>query len=139
MLVEGLAEKYGLPVLAHKTGVSLDTLTIISCNGKNKIPYYHLLCKAFNIPCFTLFDFDNKKEDADENKKIIDWGCKNNTYSFKTSFESLLGISKNADHKCSKVLISIDQIQKDSIPKDISDALKQIAAWSAKTQGTGNG
>lgn len=140
MRVKGPAEKYGLPVFAHKAAVSFETLTIISCNGKNKIPYYLLLCKSFNIPYFIVFDLDDEKKDASENKRIIDCGGKENIYLFKNSFEDLLGIAKDTDHKCSKVLTLIDQIQiqKDNIPKEILDALEQIADWSAKTQGTGN-
>ena len=45
-----------------KLDLELGELTIISCNGTAKIPYYQLLCRAFEIPFFTLFDLDGSPE-----------------------------------------------------------------------------
>src|SRR5258708_5023000 len=99
LLVEGPAEKYGIPVLAEKLGKDIGQVTILACNGKTKIPDYQLLCCAFGIPFFTVYDLDGKPATDDENKRIAECAEAGACGTFSTSFEQLLGISTNAAHK----------------------------------------
>jgi predicted ATPase len=130
LLVEGPAEKYGLPILAQKLGKDLDQLTIISCNGKTKIPYYQLLCQAFGIPFYTLFDLDGKKNDEGDNKRSHECADPKALSMFSTSFEKLFGIGSSADHKTSDVLLKIDGIAVADIPSEIATATTAISKWA---------
>jgi len=56
VLVEGPVDKYAIEVLSETVGDDLSQLTVIACHGKNKIPYYQILCQAFAVPYFTVFD-----------------------------------------------------------------------------------
>lgn len=130
LLVEGPAEKYGLPVLSQKSGKNIGDITIISCNGKSKIPYYQMLCKAFGVPFFTLFDLDGKNATDDENKRPFNWANASARFTFTSSFEKLFGIDKDADNKASKLFLKIDETKTTEIPEDISKALTAIENWS---------
>lgn len=131
LLVEGPAEKYGIPRLAKLLDKGLDDLTIISCNSITKIPYYQLLCRAFGIPYFTLFDLDGKTIDQGENKRATEWSDNGNVKTFTSSFETLLGIGGNASHKGSSTLIKIDSIQDaTTIDPQISTAIEAISSWA---------
>lgn len=132
LLVEGPAEKYGIPILAKTLDKNIGDITIISCNGKTKIPYYQLLCKAFEIPFFTLFDLDSKTKEVGDNKRPYSWANDKTIKTFSTSFENLLGID-NSEHKTSKLLIKIDELKKDKIPPEISDAINSISEWANKS------
>lgn len=128
LLVEGPAEKYGLPILAAKLGLDLGNVTITSCNGKNKIPYYQLLCKAFGIPYFTLLDLDGGAETDTQNGRVLSGASDHAT--FTTSLEALLGVTPNAEHKASIVLTKIDEIAVADIPAEVGKALNAIVTWS---------
>jgi predicted ATP-dependent endonuclease of OLD family len=130
LLVEGPAEKYSLPVLAAKLGYDLGELTVISCNGKSKIPYYQLLSKAFEVPYFTLFDLDARGEDDGDNQRPGTWAADGAKWTFTASFEKLLGVSGNADHKGSMVLVKVDAMSKGEIPAEINSAIEAIGRWS---------
>ncbi|GFP21626.1 hypothetical protein HKBW3S06_00853 [Candidatus Hakubella thermalkaliphila] len=132
LLSEGPAEKYGLPVLAQKLGRDFGDITILSCNGKSKIPYYQLLCKAFRIPFFTLFDLDGKNEDDRDNKRPLDWADNTARSVFKTSFEKLFGVGTDTEHKTSKLLEKIDNVNLKDIPKEISNVIDVISKWAKK-------
>ena len=129
LIVEGPAEKYGVPVLANKLSKDLCDVTIISANGKSKIPYYQLLCKSFGIPYFTVVDLDGKKKDAPDNKRPCSWIMDNALAVFDKSFEEELGVSRTAEHKASKVLMKIDEIDLDTITKTIRDNIESIVRW----------
>lgn len=132
LLVEGPGEKYGLPVLAQKLGKDLDDLNILSCNGKSKIPYYQLLCKAFRIPFFTLFDLDSRSEIDGDNKRPYIWADKMARAVFAKSFESSLGVGANTEHKTSELLEIIDNLNPEDIPQDIADVIDVILKWLKK-------
>ncbi len=132
MIVEGPAEKYGLPVLANKLDKRLGDVSIISANGKSKIPYYQLLCKSFDIPYFTVVDLDGKKQDEADNKRPCAWVAAGALAFFEKSFEEELGISRDAQHKASKVLIKIDEISSDAISKNIKKNIDTIVSWCEK-------
>lgn len=130
VLVEGPAEKYGFPIIAEKCDIDLGDITIISCNGKTKIPYYQLLSRTFGVDFFTVFDLDNKDKETDaENKRAISWSENGNVDHFVKSFEELLG-TDSSSHKGSETLIVIDKITKDQVPDEIKNILKKISKWS---------
>lgn len=130
ILVEGPAEKYGLPVISKIMGLDLDDATILSCNGKAKVPYYQLLCKSFGIPYYTLIDLDGKAEADAENKAIIDSAATGAISKLSTSFEALLGIGATAEHKASKTLTRIDELDTAAIPEEIATVTTGISTWS---------
>jgi predicted ATP-dependent endonuclease of OLD family len=134
LLVEGPAEKYGIPRLARKLGTPLADVTIISCNGKGKIWYYQLLCRAFNIPYFTLFDLDRGNIKFGDNKKPYQFANKNNWGVFKTSFEKLLGVLSNQKTKSCEALIKIDTMHNSEIHPQIKEVIANISKWSTNEE-----
>ncbi len=131
LVVEGPAEKYGLPRLAKIIGKTFKDVTIISCNGKNKIPYYAILCQAFDIPAYVLFDLDGEDLKHEKNSSVALMTKSLPRSFFSTNFEQLLGISPSSKHKGSDVLLRIDQISTtDEIPKEIAQAIEEIAQWA---------
>lgn len=130
LLVEGPADKYGIPIIASLMSKEIGNITIISCNGKNKMPHYQLLCKAFEIPFFTLFDLDGDKETEGDNLRPFSRAEKTACVVFKTSFEDLLGIGDNTKQKGSKTLMKIDALKKEDIPEEIKKAVVKISDWA---------
>lgn len=68
ILVEGVTEKYSLPIyFAHK-GFDLDNekVAIISAGATDNIGYLFVIFNEFHIPCYIIFDGD--KPDIDVNK-----------------------------------------------------------------------
>jgi putative ATP-dependent endonuclease of OLD family len=74
LLVEGATEYYALPELMKKLGHSLTQagVEIVMARGKNSIPLYWRLFRAFDIPCACLFDGDRKGNDKKASKKAND-------------------------------------------------------------------
>lgn len=131
LLVEGPAERYGLPRMARVMATSFPDTTIVSCNGKTKIIYYATVCRAYEIPTFAVYDLDGKPADDGENKIVASAVEGYPTFTFTTSFETLLGVSSNAEHKASKVLEKIDEFDDaNTIPQEIKDAILKIATWA---------
>ena len=130
LLVEGPAEKYGLPRLARLLGKELLDLTIISCNGKNKIPHYAAVCRAYDVPTFVLFDLDGKPIDDNDNKPIAQATENLGSHHFTISFEDVLDVGKNAEHKSAVVLEKIDSMtKKEDVPEDLKKAINKISGW----------
>ena len=49
-----------------------------------------MLCKAFGVPFFTLFDLDGKNATDDENKRPFNWANASARFTFTSSFENFL-------------------------------------------------
>lgn len=131
LLVEGPVEKYGLPKLAKVLGEDLAHLTIISCDGKDKIPHFVTICHAFAIPAFVLFDLDGKTVTDTKNARVIEASGAFSVKNFKSSFEDLLGVAGNVKHKAGTALKKIDEMQtKDSVPQELQAVIAAIATWS---------
>jgi len=128
LLVEGPAEVYGIPVLAQKLGSVLEDVTIISANGKSKLPYYQLLCRSFGIPYFTLFDLDGSQPGEGDNKRPKEWADSGAILMFTTSFEELFGVGDR--NKTSNLLTLIDGTAPENIPSEIKAAITAIETWS---------
>jgi hypothetical protein len=132
VLVEGPADKYALEVM---TAYDHSAATIITCNGKDKIFYYQLLCKAFGIPFFTLFDLDGINPEDEPNSTIIKNSFQNHYFHFKKSLEDCFGISSEK-HKTSRVMRAIDDCT--DIHEEISSALREIEEFIKITDGNRN-
>ena len=132
VLVEGPAEKYGLPSIAGKLDKSFNALTFIMCEGKTKIPYYQLLCKSFGVPYFSIFDEDNDKSDAEkhpETNRLIKQLSQSRLYfSFSDNFEKEFGIS--GEHKISKVFEKINNISTDEIPQKVKELINKLEEFN---------
>lgn len=132
VLVEGAIDEYALKRLGRLKSLNLNKLTIINCDSKNKLPNYQLLCKAFSIPYFTLFDMDGNPETSPENKKILSWSDTTNYFGFSTDLEEILGVPSSGNHKGSKAIEIIDKIVNVSeINTEVNEAIDKIIAWSS--------
>jgi len=131
LLVEGPAEKYGLPIISGKLNKSFNDLTFIMCEGKTKIPYYQLLCKSFGVPYFSLFDEDNDKPDSEkhpETNRLIKQLSQSGLYfSFSDNFEKEFGVS--GEHKTSKVLEKINNILIDETPQKVGELIDKLEGF----------
>jgi len=123
ILVEGLGDRYAIEVLAD---FNLSEITIIPCYGKNKIFYYQLLCKAFGIPYFTLFDLDGLKKEIEPNLTIINAAVGDEYFHFDKSLECCFGISTDY-HKGSKLMSAIDACEK--VDGEMAEALEKIKSF----------
>lgn len=128
LLVEGVDDEYAVKKFLKLKDLDLTDLTVINCQGKTKIKDYQILCIAYNINYFTLFDEDEEGESLnDELKKLS-----KNSYYFciEDSLEEHFGISSNTKHKGSKTCKKIDQIKNpEDIPTEIKESLKEIKNW----------
>lgn len=130
LLVEGPIEQSGLPRLADIIGAVMSELSIISCDGKSKIPHYAAICQAYEIPTMVMFDLDGKEEKDSENARVIQACGQFPIIKFKTSFEGLMGFKGDTAHKAGKVLEKIEALQRaDEIPLEIRGALQNINDW----------
>ncbi|MFH5886186.1 TOPRIM nucleotidyl transferase/hydrolase domain-containing protein [Halalkalibaculum sp. DA3122] len=123
LLVEGPIEKYAFDVLSNRFNYEFEDLTIIKANGKEKLKNLQLICKAFGIPYFTVFDLDDKDYEDDENKALKSFSGDSSYYTFPKTFEHVLG-TQNADRKTSESMSRIEEL--DELPKPIKKALDAV-------------
>jgi putative ATP-dependent endonuclease of OLD family len=103
ILVEGATEYFTLPVYLKRIGYSLAEhgTEIINCRGKDAIPLYWRLFKAYGYNCYAIFDCDRNdtqtkmtfKDIFDEENWSTDIGdciVKDNFAYFGKDFESYL-------------------------------------------------
>jgi len=73
VFVEGLTEKWMLPIYAKKEGLELEknNIEIVSVSGKNNLEKFYLLFKQFGYSIYVIFDGDKTKIYGEEtNKKL---------------------------------------------------------------------
>ncbi|MEM6736368.1 MAG: AAA family ATPase [Bacteroidota bacterium] len=126
VLVEGALDKYMIERLSE---FNINDLTIIPCYGKNKIFYYQMICKAFGIPYFTLFDTDDDGS-TDTNKTLGENSFDGYCFSFKKSMENCFGISSNTKHKGSKTIDLIDNSDSKKLADEIAKCLELIHVFT---------
>lgn len=126
VLVEGPADKYAIETCAT---FDLTDLTIISCNGKDKIFYYQLLCKAYSVPYFTLFDLGSESIEIEPNLTIKECSLSDYYFAFDTSLEDLLGVTGDK-HKASRAMERIDSLRE--VPSQIVNAIQSISSFIEK-------
>ncbi len=129
LLVEGPAEKYGLPRLGQLVDLDLNGATIISCNGKTKIAHYVLLCHAYGIKPFVIFDLDGEPPESTQNATLIRRLGNARYFAFRQSFEQAFGIGPDRPHKASTTLIKIDETERAQLPAEIDEALMKLREW----------
>lgn len=92
LLVEGATEYNTLPVYLNKNNFSLAEhgIEIVNCMGKNSIPLFWRLFKAYGYNCYVIFDMD---ADPVENQKIFSglinnerWICGDNDYVMNSEY-----------------------------------------------------
>lgn len=73
LLVEGPTEYYTLPTLFRKMGLSMarEGLEIVLVGGKNSIPSFYRLFKAYGYHCTCLFDADQGKKDSEKDNSEL--------------------------------------------------------------------
>lgn len=123
LLVEGPIDKYGHAILAKKLSKEFQNTTIVSCTGKTKILYFVLLCKAFGIPYFVIYDQD--KEGA---YKLLEDNS-DNIESYITSFEKVFEQGEEEARR-NDILTHIIELDYDKIPKEVQRIIYRIAEWS---------
>lgn len=71
ILVEGATEYFALPIYLKRLGYSLAEhgTEIVNCRGKDAIPLYWRLFKAYGYNCYAIFDCD---KDAAKTEKVFD-------------------------------------------------------------------
>ncbi|SMO92523.1 ATP-dependent nuclease [Fodinibius sediminis] len=127
ILVEGPIEKYAFDVLPTEFGYNFDELTTIKANGKGKLKNMQLICRAFGIPYFTIFDLDgNSFEDDQENKALQSFALGDNYYAFDNSFEHVIG-TQNADYKTSESMAKIESLE--ALPEPIESLFESIDSF----------
>lgn len=127
ILVEGPDEKYALPKLLHLSNCDLDdySVSIIPAWGKCKIKQYQAICRAFEIPFFTVFDTDQEDDEPTSENSLLKSGSPAGQYfAFETSFECTLGISANARGKFQKVAHAVDAWT--TVPATLAELAKAL-------------
>jgi hypothetical protein len=123
LLVEDPNDKYGHVAAAAKTGRDLGPATIVSCVGKTKIPYFQILCVAFGVDFFCVYDFDQGGEEEGRDELIKDYaGAATLYFTYQTSFEKVMGKSK-----LKQILTEI--LQSASLPAQVDECLTRICKW----------
>lgn len=128
VLVEGPSEKYGLPRLLELTGCVVEgkSVSFIPAWGKTKIKYYQMICKAFGLDYFTVFDNDKASDDepVNENPAIENNAQPERLVKFSTNFEALFGVTE--DNKFQKLVNAVDEVT------DISAVNEEIRQATSK-------
>ncbi|HEY5235319.1 MAG TPA: hypothetical protein VIJ14_04000, partial [Rhabdochlamydiaceae bacterium] len=101
----------------------------ISCNGKPKIKYYQLLCTAFGIPFFTLFDLDNEEEKGGTNSDIIASADGEHFFGFKESLSISLGVPQN-ERKSPATMEAIDNCT--TLNEEFRQAFDKLKSFAKK-------
>lgn len=121
VLVEGETEKALLPYLASRLSVFDPAVSIIDCAGKNNLPLYVDICKAFGLDYCVVHDEDPVPPDCPDtelasrkrayalNRTIADLcGDETRIYVFSPDFERACDISKSKIEKKGKSLAALD-------------------------------
>lgn len=129
LLVEGPADKHGLPRLAEKLKKDWSALTIVECHGKTAICQYALLCLAYGVDAFVVFDLDGNPETEQENADVIKAIHTLPHAMFATSLETLFGVGSG--RTAFKLLEKIDRVEPGAIPLEVQHVIAKVTDWYA--------
>ncbi|MDO9231647.1 MAG: AAA family ATPase [bacterium] len=139
IIVEGPGDKYALPKLLNLIGCNVDkySVSIIPVWGKSKLKVYQMICKAFDLNYFTIFDGDAGASHTDSNNNekennALKLGSQDEKYvMFSTSLEKLLGVSGlSGDTKFQRLIKIIDELKSiDGLNSEVVDAITKIKAY----------
>lgn len=125
LLVEGPNDKYGHIAAAIRSKKDFGLLTIINCVGKTKIPFFQILCIAFGVDFFCVYDMDKGSKDEGHDELIKEYaGDSAKYFAYETSFEDVVG-----KVKLNQILASISQAE--NLPAKVDECLAKICAWLA--------
>lgn len=67
VLVEGPTEAYSIPIYAAAVGYPLDknNVAVVECGGKGQMDRLYQVFNELGIPCYLIFDYDEKSDDAE--------------------------------------------------------------------------
>lgn len=87
ILVEGDTEELAFPVFLRSRGIDCDLLgiSVISVRGKNQIPKYWRLFRAFTVPTIAVVDNDDRKDGAERSNRGL-------SLCFDTNLGSILQV-----------------------------------------------
>lgn len=122
MLVEGPKDKFCIPVASTKLGKDISGIpTILAANGKANIPHYQVLCLAFGVDYFVVFDKDDESQATEVAKNNRITGLATQSFGFEPSFETVMGKKTMTD-----ILI---EIETNEIPAQVKDCVEQVCIW----------
>lgn len=135
VLVEGPVDKHGLPRAAKAMGFAWHDLTFVGCRGKPNIPRFVMLCRAYEIPTFVVFDLDEGTEGASTaTARVMKYVGELPHFTFTKSFEDCFNIGSKGKHKASNTLIAIDGCKvQENVPDEVQRAVKAIEQWRAES------
>jgi len=129
VLVEGPVDKYLIRALAPTWARGLDQLTVICCHGKSKLPHHQLLCRAFGVPYFTVFDQDS--DEGRENDRVRRCCLSDFSFEFAPSLEAVLGVD-GRQYKSTRAIKAIDDLSgSDKMPDQVRELLERLATFDA--------
>lgn len=129
IIVEGPADKYVIDVLSEQLGFDFSEMTVLVAHGKDKIKYFQLLCSAYGIPYFTLFDQDQHGDDFSQSAvdQLRDYSMNEDHHGFENSLEYIFKTHNVDKHKASETMQVIDECEE--VPTEIKEALKAIKTF----------
>lgn len=146
LLVEGHGDSLAASCLAAKLGKDLDAegLSIVSCGGKNRIPFFARMCRALVIPFVVLHD-----EDIYHGDELEDWQIAENrrapeanarvreaagedgaVYLATPTLEAELGIGRTASNKPARILAEMESRTAESSPAALRSAVETLISES---------
>lgn len=122
LLVEGPNDKYCLPVASAKIGKDIsDVATILATNGKTNMPHYQVICVAFGIDHFAVYDKDNASDSGEVTKNNRITSLTVHNFGFDPSFESVM-----TKHKMAEIM---SEIENNNIPQQVKDCVEAVYTW----------
>jgi AAA ATPase domain len=156
LLVEGHGDYLAVRLVANKLGADLDAegLSVVACGGKNSIPFFARMCNSLGIAVLVMHDEDIyevvdgeelPKWQTDENRNApksnaeIAAALNNDEGLFVVgpSLEATLGIGHSASDKPMKVVDALEQMELDSMPRALVEAVKALVAADRATSESG--
>ena len=122
LLVEGPNDKYCLPVASAKIGKDISGMaTILATNGKTKMPHYQVICTAFGIEHFAVYDKDEASNSSETAKNNRITSLTTHSFGFDPSFEAVIGKHNMAD--------IMNEIESNNIPQQVKDCIEAVHTW----------
>ncbi len=146
MFVEGNTERIALPLAfrALGTDINKESISVIECGGKTKIPLFARTARAFNIPFVVLADLDIREIDntwsADRkkaqqekngqhekwNKILTDVAGKDRVFWLEPDFEGSLGLPRDESEKIDQALQRFSTATEKDIPECLKKPIKAL-------------
>jgi len=145
LLVEGHGDFLAVRIVARKLDADLDGegLSVVSCGGKNAIPFFAKMCNSLGISVLVLHDEDIyvapdgeelTKWQIDENDKApkanaeieAALGSSEGLFRIGPSLEGALGIGRSASDKPRKVVDALEVMDLADIPNPLVEAVRAL-------------